>query len=54
MASGAFSVFCPKYITETAPIEVKGIAGSMVQITLTFGIFVSFALGGLFPQDDDS
>jgi len=29
LASGAFSVFCPKYISETSPIEVKGQAGSL-------------------------
>jgi len=26
---GAFSVFCPKYIAETAPIEIKGPAGAL-------------------------
>jgi len=26
---GAFSVFCPKYIAEVSPIEVKGPAGAL-------------------------
>jgi MFS family permease len=28
MSVGAFSVFCPKYISETAPVEIKGPAGA--------------------------
>ena len=26
---GGFSVYCPKFIAETAPIEVKGPAGAL-------------------------
>lgn len=51
VASGAFSVFCPKYIAETSPIEVKGVAGSLTQICITFGILVSFTLGLAFPTN---
>jgi MFS family permease len=29
LSVGTFSVFCPKYISETAPIEVKGPAGAL-------------------------
>lgn len=29
LAVGSFSIFCPKYIAETAPIEVKGPAGAL-------------------------
>jgi len=29
LAAGSFSVFCPKYISETAPVEVRGPAGGM-------------------------
>lgn len=28
-SAGAFSVFVPKYVAETAPIEVKGPAGAL-------------------------
>lgn len=29
IAAGCFSVFCPKFISETAPTEVKGPAGAL-------------------------
>jgi MFS family permease len=29
VACGGFSVFCPKYISEVAPIELKGPAGGL-------------------------
>ena len=29
LSVGGFSVFCPKYIAETAPIEIKGPAGAL-------------------------
>ena len=42
---GGFSVFVPKYIAETAPTEIKGPAGALTQITVTFGILVAFTVG---------
>jgi len=56
LASGSFSVFCPKYISETAPIEIRGPAGGLTQICITFGILLSFAIGSGFDADtkDDS
>lgn len=54
MSVGAFSVFCPKYISETAPIEVKGPAGALSQVCITFGILVAFCCGlGIGDVDDD-
>jgi MFS family permease len=54
MAVGGFSVFCPKYISETAPIEVKGPAGALSQVCITFGILVAFCCGlGIGDVDDD-
>jgi hypothetical protein len=51
---GAFSVFCPKYISETAPIEVKGPAGALSQVCITFGILVAFTVGlGIGDVDED-
>jgi MFS family permease len=47
-------VFCPKYIAETSPIEVKGTAGSLTQICITFGILIAFAGGSLFKQETDA
>lgn len=48
LACGSYSVFCPKYIAETAPIEIKGPAGFMSQINICFGILLPFLLGAMF------
>lgn len=54
VAVGAFSVFCPKYIAETAPIEVKGPAGALTQVCVTFGILIAFTVGlGIGDVDED-
>lgn len=45
LSVGTFSVFCPKYISETAPTEVKGPAGALTQVCITFGILVAFSVG---------
>jgi MFS family permease len=52
MAAGSYSVFCPKYISETAPTEIKGPAGGLSQICITLGILVPFALGLSFTDVD--
>ena len=52
MATGSFSVFCPKYINEVAPVEIKGPAGSLTQICITLGILIPFAIGAGFPDID--
>ena len=52
---GAFSVYCPKYIAETSPVEVKGPAGALTQVMITFGILLAFCIGlgiGDVDQDD--
>lgn len=51
MASGAFTVFCPKYIAEMAPTEMKGSLGALPQLMCTFGIVVPAALGLVVPDD---
>lgn len=51
-AAGGYSVFCPKYISEIAPTAIKGPAGCLTQICVTFGILVANALG-LIPFDAD-
>ena len=48
-AAGAYSLFCPKFISETAPTEVKGPAGALSQVCVTFGILVPFAIGLAYP-----
>lgn len=55
LSVGAFSVFCPKYIAETAPIEIKGPAGALTQVCVTLGILIAFTVGlgiGDVDQDD--
>ena len=54
LACGSYSVFCPKYIAETAPVEIKGPAGFMSQINICFGILLPFLLGQLFDTTKDS
>jgi MFS family permease len=55
IACGGFSFFCPKYISEVAPNEVKGPAGSLTQICVCFGILVPYTFGVIFnaPDKDD-
>lgn len=54
IAVGSFSVFCPKYIAETAPIEVKGPAGALSQVCITFGILIAFSVGiGIGDAEED-
>ena len=52
MATGGFSVFCPKVISEVAPTEIKGPAGSLSQICITFGILLPFGFGLFFGSAD--
>lgn len=42
---GSFSVFCPLFIAEISPLEVKGPAGALSQISVTFGILLAFLIG---------
>lgn len=55
IAAGGYSVFCPKYISEVSPSELKGPLGCLTQICITFGIIVPYTLGVIFeapnPQD---
>lgn len=45
LAAGAFSVFCPKYIAEVSPVELRGETGSLTQLGVTLGIMVCFFAG---------
>jgi len=54
LSVGGFSVFCPKYIAETAPIEIKGPAGALTQVCITLGILIAFSVGlGIGDVDND-
>ena len=51
LACGSFSFFCPKYISETSPVEIKGPTGFMSQINICFGILVPFLIGKALYKD---
>jgi MFS family permease len=53
VATGGFSCFCPKYISEVAPTEVKGPAGALSQICICFGIVVPSTLRMVFNISTD-
>ena len=54
ISAGAFSVFCPKYIAETSPVEIKGPAGAFTAISVNFGILIAFCVGlGIGDVDSD-
>ena len=44
-AAGSFSVFCTKYISQTAPTKLRGPSGACCQCGLTFGILIPFSIG---------
>lgn len=55
LSVGGFSVFCPKYIAETAPIEIKGPAGALTQVCITLGILIAFTVGlGIGDAEKDA
>ena len=49
-AAGAFSVFVPSFINELSPTEMKGSLGSLTQILITLGIFISNLFGLPLPE----
>ena len=53
LACGSFSLFCPKYIAETSPVEIKGPTGFMSQINICFGILFPFFLGTALSGKDN-
>jgi MFS family permease len=50
MASGAYSVFCPKFVAEMTPFEFRGPFGTLSQFMCTFGIVVIACLGIPIPD----
>ena len=50
ISSGSFSVFCTKYINEIAPVEIKGSAGAITQVSLTFGSLIPFIVSMVWNQ----
>jgi len=54
MAAGAFTVFCPKYVNEVVPFEMKGSMGAANQLMCTIGIFLPALLGLPIPNDPEN
>lgn len=50
LAAGSYSVFCPKYISETSPVEIKGPTGFMTQINVCLGILLAYIVGICFTE----
>jgi len=50
---GLTGVVCPMFVAETAPAEKKGMFGAMFQLSLTFGILLSFLIGFSFTYVQD-
>lgn len=50
MASGAFTVFIPKYTSEIAPSEYRGPFGAVNQFMCTLGILVCSLMGLAIPS----
>ena len=52
-AAGVFSVVGPRFLGEVSPLEVSGPAGTLTQLTVTFGILVAFVVGSFFADSSD-
>lgn len=52
--AGSFACLVPLYINETAPLEVGGKVGGIVQFQVTFGIVIAYALALILPTGDYS
>jgi sugar porter (SP) family MFS transporter len=50
--SGIFACVVPLYINETAPLAVAGKVGGIVQLQVTLGIVISYALALMLPTGD--
>ena len=54
LGSGSFNVFGPLFITETAPIEIKGPLGALTELGISIGILIVFSVGiGIGDPDED-
>jgi len=51
VAAGGMTVYCPNYINEAAPTEMKGPAGAVCQLAFCFGIFLPAIFGLAIPDD---
>lgn len=49
-AIGGFTVGCPLYLAELAPIDLRGRIVSLFQVQVGLGVVVAFGLGSLFAR----
>lgn len=49
---GLSTCACPTYVSENAPAHLKGSLGTMFQLAITFGIFVSYLVALPFDSKD--
>jgi MFS family permease len=49
-ACGGFTVYCPNFINESVPTEMKGSMGSVTNFMVTFGIFIPALYGLAIPD----
>jgi MFS transporter, SP family, arabinose:H+ symporter len=50
IAIGGFTVGCPLYLAELAPIDLRGRIVSLFQVQVGLGVVVAFGLGSLFAR----
>lgn len=50
VAVGLSSAVCPTYVAELAPVRFRGSLGVSFQLSITFGIFVSYIVSLLFTS----
>ena len=51
LATGVLTVICPKYMSETAPIKIKGPVGGCSALMLVTGWLFSFIMGYAFSKE---
>ena len=44
-SSGAFGVFCSKYISEASPVEIRGSTGVLMELSVVTGMMLPFVIG---------
>lgn len=50
MAIGGFTVGCPLYLSELAPVALRGRLVSLFQLQVSVGVVIAFSLGSLFAH----
>jgi len=51
ICAGSYTVFCPKFLNEYLPLEIKGSFGAINQLMLTVGIMLPSLMSLAIPGD---